>query len=220
MSIVTKFKTALIVVIFATAGLFAVEAPQNPTVPDAPVVPGPQINDVTSTEMMSNDVRGTDSRILYQPLWKSVRITEYGSQPVEGMLKFTSNFLLVVTNRVSNRTSINRFYIADIVRLEITKWRAVEQTGGIFKFIPVEYKILCGSYYVYTGNIPFFNLFEIEIDGNRRGAFTIFYDRWIPGQNGKFYWENSRSFDFSYNFTHPLRGVTMLIEFSYSGSGL
>jgi hypothetical protein len=155
--------------------------------------------------MMSNDVYGAGSRVFYQPLWKSVRITEYGSQPVEGMLKFTSNFLLVVTNRVSNRMSINRFYIADIVRLEVTKWRAVERTGGIFKFIPSEYKILCGSYYVYTGNFPFFNLFEIEVNGVKKGAFTIFYDRWIPGQNGKFYWRTRDRSDFSNNFTHPLR---------------
>ncbi len=218
MSIAIKLELAVVLTVSFAALALSLENPREPAVPDVPDVTGPTIEDVRDTAMMSNDVRPAGSRIFYQPLWKTIRISESGNAPVEGMLKLTSNFMLTVTNTASNRTSVSHFYISDVVRIEVTKWRGLEQAGGIFKFIPVEYRVLCGGNYVYSGNIPFFNVFEIETNGSKAGAFTIFYDRWVPGQNGQFHWENSRSYDFSYNFTHPLRGVVQTIEFSFTNA--
>lgn len=219
MSIVTRLETAFLLVFTFAAGAFALQEPAAPSVPDVPEVTGPVVREVESEAMMSNDTHPADGHTLYQPLWKTVTITECGGSPVEGMLKITSNLILTVTNTASNRMDIRHFYLTDILSLEVTKWKAMEQSGGIYKFVPSEYRVVCGGSFIYTGNIPLFNIFEIEANGKREGVFTIFYDRWVPGQNGQFHWENSQSFDFSYNFTHALRGVVNSIDFGSAPGG-
>lgn len=187
------------------------------TVPDSPKVPevfGPEVEDVEDIDVFGDDEYPDLDSIFYQPVWKNITVTVANQDEKTGILEITSNIMLSITNTNTSPYEISTFYLDDIQTVEITRWKATKYMNSIYKFTPSEYTITCDEVYQYYGNIDYFNSMVIEVDDEDIAGYTIFFDKWVISDSGYFHWENSKGYDFSYNFTHPLTGVIYKMEIS------
>lgn len=133
---------------------------------------------------------------------------------LNGTFEYSTNLVLYITNKISNLTYIKPVDLASIEEIEIKQWSPVEQSEGFYKFVPSLYYLYTkNEIHKYYANIPIFNVFKLRIYNNQETLYTIFYDFWVEGKKGFFHWENSKAYQFNYNFTHPLNGVAIRIKF-------
>jgi len=122
--------------------------------------------------------------------------------------------MLYITNKVTNQTVTAKIDLMSIEQIDIIGWTAQQIETGFYQMVPVQYRIYFGGKsYIYDKNIPYLNIFIIKSDGKNTKLFTIFYDSWVKGQKGVFHWKNSMAYEFSYNFSHPLKGVAISLQF-------
>jgi hypothetical protein len=179
----------------------------EPSVPD-PSDPEAQFN-LTSMQAPTK----TNSSVV-QTYHSYAQVLISPNTLLKGTYEYTTNFTLYITNKVTNQTVTAKIDLMSISQIDMIGWTAVQVEAGFYQMLPIQYRIYSGGKsYIYDKNIPYFNIFLINTEGKNTKLFSIFYDSWIKGQKGVFHWKNSMAYEFSYNYTHPLKGVAVSIQF-------
>jgi hypothetical protein len=134
-----------------------------------------------------------------------------------GTLYLTNTLKLFITNRTQTGKAPKMITLYDISKIDIIRWQPVNNGDGTYLFMPVFYRIYTNSRYSegidYNGNIGLFNSFDFGNENGTNKVLSYFSDAWVEGKNSDFHWQNSKSAIFGYDFTHPIDGVAVTLQF-------
>ncbi len=183
-----------------------VDTPQDPQVKE-PTISEPKVDSpvVESAATNPSPTLLSNQYLLTLTLQGGTNVT----------LKWTAPLpVLTITNTINKEVRIETVELDKISQIRIQEWRPRQLTAASYVFEPglIEIELLNGV--KKTGHS--LSLLQ-EISGvwldKEVKAYAIFYDQWIPGEKNIYRWKNTRAGSFSYNFTHPLKGVVTAINF-------
>ncbi len=183
---------------------YGIDEPTEPGIL-VPEVEEPQATDVTfQPNTVSNQVK---------PMSYILHLRFYGGKTWEAEWQ-PELPALVITNIDKKKMIIKSISLSEIRSISVAHWKPVRTSAALYEFQPDDITIRLKDEKIYKADsLPVIHTLSLKIDNQDRTVYSIFYDQWIPGQTGVYRWKNSKAGDFAYNFSHPVEGVVIEIDF-------
>lgn len=201
----------LLLVSAVTAGplLYSLDQPQTPSEPG---VKDPQVQEphTPDPEVASTATNPSPQAVIHR---FSLKLTLQGGKT--RLLQWEApGPVLYLTNQAGQTLSIQTLDYASVQHITISQWQPLPEGNARYRFEPVQAVLVLKDGRMFTAPaLPGMH----EISGLSQGEtirlWTVFYDQWMSGEKNIYRWKNSRAGSFNYNFTHPLQGVVIRIDF-------